>query len=72
MTVYVGLTDSPELRRLEHGDPPDWHQTSPFTSEKAARNWEAQYAGQPGFQSEPGGTGWRYGYWYTITAQTTQ
>ena len=72
MTWYVGLTDNPDRRRQEHGNPPDWHQTAPFPGEPDARAWEAKYVGRPGYQGAPGGPGWRYGYWYTIAPTTRQ
>lgn len=71
IVTYVGLTDDPARRRVEHGDPPDWQQTS-FQTEAQARAWEASCVGRPGFRSGAGGTGWRYGYWYTITPWTRQ
>ncbi len=71
MTWYVGLTDDPNRRRAEHGNPPDWQQAA-FGREQEARAWEARYVGKPGYQGGPGGAGWRYGYWYTITPQTTE
>ncbi len=69
---YVGLTDDPVRRRAEHGNPGDWQQTVPFQSEAAARAWEAEQLRRPGWQGGPGGSGWRYGYWYTITFSTRQ
>ena len=72
MTWYVGLTDEPARRRQEHGRPAGWSETGPGTSEAAARAWEAEYVGRPGYQGGPGGAGWRYGYWYTITPQTVE
>jgi len=72
MTWYVGLTDDLTRRRTEHGNPADWQQTGPFATEAAARAWEAQYVGKSGYQGAPGGSGWRYGYWYTITRTTRQ
>jgi hypothetical protein len=71
MTWYVGLTEDPARRRLEHGNPPDWQQTE-FETEEQARAWEAKYIGKPGYQGGGGGSGWRYGYWYTITPDTKQ
>ncbi len=67
---YIGLTDDPNRRWQEHGNPPDWHQTGPFRSEVHARAWESEYLGRPNYQGAPGGTGWRYGYWYRITPNT--
>ena len=71
MTWYVGLTDDPERRRAEHGNPSDWQQTQ-FSTEAEARAWEAKYVGKPGYQGDTGGAGWRYGYWYTITSSTVE
>ena len=71
--MFVGLTDDPGRRRAEHGNPVDWQQTGrPFNREHEARAWELSYTSKPGYQGGPGGTGWRYGYWYTITAQTRE
>jgi len=73
MAWYVGLTDDPDRRRQEHGNPPDWQQTdTQFATEADARAWEAKYVGRPGYQGGTGGAGWRYGYWYTITPSTVQ
>jgi len=71
MTWYVGLTDNPERRKTEHGNPKDWGQTQ-FALEADARAWEKKYVGQQGYQGGPGGAGWRYRYWYSITSQTVQ
>ena len=71
MAWYVGLTDDPERRRTEHGNPPDWRHVG-FTDEATARAWEAKYVALAGYQGGPGGAGWRYGYWYTITDQTLE
>lgn len=71
MTWYVGLTDDPDRRRQEHGNPPDWEQ-SEFQTEAQARAWEGRYVGKTGYQGGPGGPGWRYGYWYWITPKTTE
>jgi hypothetical protein len=69
---YVGLTDSPDQRRREHGDPADWRLTPPFSSELAAWEWERRLLAQPDYTGNTGGSGWRYGYRYTITPSTTQ
>jgi len=71
MTWYVGLTDDPDRRRVEHGSPSDWTQTQ-FSTEAVARAWEANYVGKAGYQGGPGGAGWRFGYWYTVTSRTKQ
>jgi hypothetical protein len=46
--IYVGLTDNPSQRRLQHGNLPDWQQTGPFPTELAARDWERQQLAKPG------------------------
>ena len=71
MAWYVGLTDDPDRRRQEHGNPPDWDQAE-FAAEEQAREWEKRYVGKPGYQGGPGGGGWKFGYWYTITPETVQ
>jgi hypothetical protein len=64
---YIGLTDNPLKKKLQHGSPEDWCQTGPFISEQAAKDWKKQYLGKPGFRVKPGGEGWKYGYWFKIT-----
>ena len=66
---YVGLTDDPDRRRLDHGNPCDWKQTQPFSSEQQARVWERQQLAND-YRGGLGGAGWRYGYWFTITTET--
>jgi len=68
---YVGLTDQPDRRRTEHGDPPDWWQTR-FRTEREARNWEARMLAVSGYQGGSGGQGWQYGYMYTMGAGTRE
>ncbi len=72
MATYVGLTDDPVKRRVDHGSPQDWRQIGPFPNQDAARAWEKQELTKPNTRGGPGGAGWRYGYWYTITARTVQ
>ena len=71
MTLYVGLTDDPVRRRVEHGNPPDWQQVR-FATEAEARAWERENVSKPGCQGGSGGAGWRYGYWYSITPNTIE
>jgi len=68
---YVGLTDNPSERKEAHGNPRDWWQRS-FSTESDARAWEIGMIAEPGYKGGPGGKGWKYGYTYTITAQTTE
>ena len=70
--TYVGLTDDPKQRWEQHGKPTDWHQTGAFPSEAAARAWEKEQLRKPGCRGGPGGAGWRFGYWYTITNSTKE
>jgi len=69
MARYVGLTDDPDRRKQEHGNPSDWYQTQRFTSEKAARDWEKQKLDN-GYLGDTGGAGWHYGYTFTKTSGT--
>jgi len=67
---YVGLTDDPETRKQQHGNPADWrHWAHP--DEKTARQWEKDWIAA-GAAGGPGGAGWRYGYMYTIRADTVE
>jgi hypothetical protein len=68
---YVGLTDKPDVRKTQHGNPPDWWQKK-FETEKEARAWEKEMLDKPGYTGGTGGEGWKYGYTYTITENTTQ
>jgi hypothetical protein len=69
-SMYVGLTDEPDRRKQEHGNPADWRHCA-FSSEAQARAWEKRMLAQ-GYRGGPGGDGWRYGYTYTITPLTKQ
>lgn len=68
---YVSLTDNPETRKQQHGNPTDWWQRS-FSYEKEARDWEKEMLSNPSYTGNPGGAGWRYGYTYSITPWTNQ
>ncbi len=68
--TYVGLTDDPERRREEHNNPPDWRVERQFASEGEARAWEKRELSRPGHCGGVGGSGWRYGYKYTVTSKT--
>ncbi len=69
--IYVGLTDDPDKRKEEHGNPHGWWQCS-FPTEEQARKWKKTMAAIPGIMSGYSGKGWRYGYTYTITFATKQ
>lgn len=64
MTWLVGLTDDPEKKKAELGNPSDWKQTE-FKTEEEARAWKAQYIGQEGYVEDADGPGWCFGYWYS-------
>ncbi|HAD83150.1 MAG: hypothetical protein A2509_03730 [Candidatus Edwardsbacteria bacterium RIFOXYD12_FULL_50_11] len=68
---YAGLTDDPIKRKQAHGNPVDWRVEKMFTSEEEARKWEKGIR-VLGYQAGTGGSGWRYGYTYTITEGTKQ
>ena len=70
MSKYVGLTDHPQRRKQEHGNPTDWDQQA-FSSETQARDWEARMLAL-GYKGGKGGEGWRYGYTYTIASSTVE
>lgn len=62
---YVGLTDEPERRKQEHGNPSDWWQRKrKFETEESARDWEKEMLSR-GYDGDTGGKGWRYGYTFT-------
>jgi len=71
MKKYVGLTDYPQQRKEEHGNPVDWRQRT-FSTEKEARDWEEDMLTKPGYAGDTGGAGWQYGYTYTITSSTRE
>lgn len=71
MGMYVGLTNDPEQRKADHGNPSDWTLYGPFQTEVQARNWEKQALAN-GYQGGTGGKGWLYGYTYTITLRTIE
>ena len=68
---YVGLTNDPERRKEEHGNPSDWW-TRTFSTETGAREWEKKMLEKPGYKGGPGGDGWKYGYTYTISSTTKE
>lgn len=68
---YVGLTDDPARRKLEHGNPADWWEGS-FSTEANALTWEQALLVKPGYSGSTGGHGWRYGYTYTISPSTRE
>lgn len=63
MARYVGLTDDPDRRKSEHGNPTDWWQRS-FSTEREARDWEKDMLSR-GYLGDTGGAGWRYGYTFS-------
>jgi hypothetical protein len=69
---YVGLTDDPERRCQEHGNPEDWLVLREFGTETDARGWEQHMVLLSEYEGNPGGAGWKYGYVYTITGSTIQ
>lgn len=43
---YAGLTDDPQRRRVEHGNPTNFRVVRQFSSEKEALEWEKQMLAQ--------------------------
>jgi len=68
---YAGLTDDPQRRKTEHGNPADFRVVRQFSSEQEARAWEKQMLAQ-GYAGDTGGAGWKYGYTYSVTSRTEQ
>ncbi|NPU85517.1 MAG: hypothetical protein HPY65_13655 [Syntrophaceae bacterium] len=68
---YAGLTDDPERRRQEHGNPKDFLVVMEFESERVARLWEVAMLRQ-GYKGDTGGKGWKYGYTYSVTPKTKE
>lgn len=69
--IYVGLTDDPDRRRAEHGNPDDFRVTGPFSYHSVARAWERHMIAR-GCVGGSGGAGCRYGYTYTIRQHTLE
>ena len=61
---YAGLTDEPEKRKREHGNPSDFRIIQQFISEAAARQWVRRMLAQ-GCDDDTGGKGWKYGYTFS-------
>jgi hypothetical protein len=61
---YAGLTDGPEQRKRECGNPRDFKVMQQFTSETAARQWERRMLAQ-GCEEDTTGKGWKYGYTFS-------
>ncbi|MHC4574087.1 MAG: hypothetical protein ACYS76_08140 [Planctomycetota bacterium] len=62
---YAGLTDEPERRKREHGNPRDFRVIQQFTSETAARQWESRMFAR-GYEKDTTGKDWKYGYTFSI------
>ncbi len=67
---FAGLTNDPETKRIEHGNPFDWNQHR-FYGEEEAKSWEKLMV-EIGYQGGVDCAGWKYGYTYTITKKTIQ
>jgi hypothetical protein len=62
---YAGITDEPERRKREHGNPGDFRVMQQFTCERAARQWEKRMFAR-GYEEDTIGKGWKYGYTFSI------
>ena len=65
MKRYIGLTDDPTRRRIDHGEPAGWAVIASFDDEDEARAWKSKMLEIPGYQGDADETGWRYGYSFT-------
>ena len=63
--TYVGLTDDPEGRKREHGNPNDLRVVHTFRTEQETRNWEEEMLDK-GYKGDVGGKGWKYAYTYSL------
>ena len=70
MRMYAGITDNPNRRKQEHGNPSDWQVLRSFSNEKEARDW-VTWMHQAGYYGAGRHSpGWLFGYTYTITPET--
>lgn len=68
---YVGLTNDPDTRRKQHGDPQEWSQEC-FNNETEARVWEKSMFDKPEYKGDSSEKEWKYGYIYTITKNSIE
>ncbi len=61
---YVGLTDDPDRRKQEHGNPKDFRVVRKFKTETEARKWEKEMLAK-GYKGDTGGKGWKHGYTFS-------
>ena len=66
---YAGLTNDPDERKKKHLQKYPimkdwWVRPEKFEDEDTARAWEKHFRDQ-GYDAEPGGAGWKYGYTFT-------
>jgi len=66
---YCGLTDNPDQRKIEHGNPPDFRVVKTFTTESEALKWQNELQIM-GFTCGNNESGWRFGYIYIMTLTT--
>lgn len=62
---YAGLTDDQKKIKAELGNPADFKVMQQFTSEFSAKLWEKRMFAQ-GYEKDKKGTGWKYGYTFSI------
>jgi len=67
----VGITNSPMMTKTSHGSPADWWQLL-FDKEEKAREWKERMAAKEEFVPGTDTGGWKYGYTYTITADSDE
>jgi hypothetical protein len=62
---YVGLTDDPQRRKKDHGNPRSFRVVHQFRTENAGRKWEKEMLAK-GYKGDTGGRGWKYGYTFSV------
>ena len=62
---YAGLTDDMKKIKAELGNPADFRVMQQFSSESSAKQWEKRMFGL-GYEKDKKGTGWKYGYTFSI------
>jgi len=60
---HIGLTDDPDRRKIEHGNPKTWYQWE-ADSEPVAKGVESYLVHNTKMQGETGGAGWKYVYMF--------
>ena len=66
---YEKITDEPERKKRENGNPRDFRVMQQFTCETSARQWERRMLAH-GYEQDTSGKGWKYGYTFSISIRS--